>query len=298
MAEPTTRGIPRRRPERLPRGSWMRRLADAGLLLAGVAIAALAFNHFLVPHHVACGGVVGMSLVLNRALGLDTAVIQVAANLAILGLGLGVLGRGAALRALAGSLLMPLAVALAGRTPWCDDPLLAALAGGAGIGIGVGLSLRSGWTVGGFSLFARLLDRRFGLGVARVLALLDGAVVVAAGLVIGSPQAAILALVAVFTTTRAVDVVNAGLARAKTVMIVSRRSAEVREAVLHELDLGATVLPAQGGFTGQPMEVLLVVVPPGDLWRLKQRVGELDPEAFTVVSDAHEVLGHGFHSPG
>lgn len=287
---------PKRRREALPRGSWQRRAFDAGLLIVGVLVLGLAFNRFLVPHHLACGGVVGLSAVLRAWLGLDPSVVQVAFNLLVLVLGWLAMGRGAAARALAGSLLLPLAVLVtAGGGAWADEPLLAALAGGAGVGIGLGLTLRSGWTIGGFSLLARLLDRRWGWGVARVLALLDGLVVVGAGFAAASPQIAVLALVAVFATARAVDVVNAGLARAKSVLIISRRSAEIRRAVLRDLDLGATVIPARGGFSDEPADMLMVVAPPGDLWRIKRAVADIDPEAFTVVSDAHEVLGHGFH---
>jgi uncharacterized membrane-anchored protein YitT (DUF2179 family) len=291
---PGTAAIKRRR-EALAPGTWPRRGWDAVLLVAGTWISAFAFNHFLVPHGVACGGVVGMSAVLETATGLPPAAVQIAANLLILLLALLTLGRGAALRALAGSLMLPLAVAAtAGGSSWAGEPLLGALAGGIGIGVGVGLTLRSGWTIGGFGLLARILDRRCGWGVARILAVLDGAIVVAAGVVHQAPQAAVLALVAVFATARAVDLANAGLSRAKGLWIISRRHAEIRQAVLHVLDLGCTVVPARGGLTDEPTDMLMVVVPPGDLWRVKRLVADIDPQAFTIVADAHEVLGHGF----
>jgi uncharacterized membrane-anchored protein YitT (DUF2179 family) len=102
-------------------------------------------------------------------------------------------------------------------------------------------------------------------------------------------------MAAVFATTRAVDMVNTGLARAKTIWIVSKHSKAIREAVLHELDLGLTVIPGRGGFSDEPCEILMVVVAPGDLFRVKHLVAKIDREAFTTVADAHEVLGHGFH---
>jgi uncharacterized membrane-anchored protein YitT (DUF2179 family) len=295
MADGATTRLAKRRVQRLPPGSPARRLADAGLLGLGLLILALAFNRFLVPHHIACGGVVGLSGVVRTAWEADPAVVQVVINLGILAAGWGLLGRGVALRALAASLLLPAAVVLTRGPAWADEPLLAAIAGGAGVGLGLGLALRSGWTTGGFSLLARMLDRRFGWGVATCLAGLDGVVVVAAGLAAGSPQAAVLALLAVFATTRAVDLANAGLSRAKALWIVSNRSAELRELILHQLDLGCTVVPARGGFSDQPCDLLMVVVAPGDLWRVKQAVAAADPAAFTIVADTHEVMGHGFH---
>lgn len=293
--EPILARAPRRRRQRLPPGHWLRRVGEAALLVVGVFVIALAFNRFLVPHHIASGGVVGVSTVLLAAVGASPALVQFAANAVILVLGWLLLGRGAALRALAGSLLLPVAVLVTTGPSWADDQLLAALAGGAGLGAGVGLALRSGSTIGGFSLLARMIDRHTGLGIATSLALLDGSVVVAAGLVSQSPQAAVLALATVFATTRAVDLVNTGLARAKAVWIVSPRADELRRAVLEQLDLGLTVLQGRGGLSDQPRDVLMVVVAPGDLWRVKQLISSIDPDAFTTVADAHEVLGHGFH---
>lgn len=289
---------PKRRPERLPQGHWLRRVGEALLLTGGVFTMALAFNRFLVPHHIASGGVAGVSTVIHQGTGLAPVWTLLAGNALILVLGALTLGRGAVFRAIAGSALVPIAVALTSGPVWADDKLLAAVAGGAGMGAGLGLALRSGYTIGGFSLLARIIDRHFGLGIATTLALLDATVVVSAGLVSGSPQAVVLALAAVFATTRAVDLVNTGLARAKTIWIVSAKSAEIREAVLHQLVLGLTVLEGRGGLSDEPRDVLMVVVNPGDLWRVKQLVASIDPEAFTTVADAHEVLGHGFNHYG
>ena len=290
----TKREAKRRRPP-LSLGQWSRHGLDTCLLVAGLFVMALSFNRFLVPHHIACGGVVGISSVLHLAFNTNSALVQLITNVLILIAGGIMLGRGAVWRGIIGSLLLPVAVSVTTGPTWADDQLLAAVAGGAGLGAGLGLALRSGSTIGGFSLLARIIDRHTGWGVARTLALMDGVVILAVGAVTKSPQTVILSMAAIFATTRAVDMVNTGLARAKTIWIVSKHSAAIREAVLHQLDLGMTVIAGRGGFSDEPCDVLMVVVAPGDLFRVKQVVVKIDRDAFTTVADAHEVLGHGFH---
>ena len=63
---------------------------------------------------------------------------------------------------------------------------------------------------------------------------------------------------------------------------------------MNELDLGLTRVKAQGGFSGEDRSILMVVARPGDMFRLKKLVGSYDEEAFLILSNASEVLGHGF----
>lgn len=46
----------------------------------------------------------------------------------------------------------------------------------------------------------------------------------------------------------------------------------------------------------EPKEMLMVVMSPAESVRLKAKVKAIDPGAFVIVSDATEVLGHGFAS--
>jgi uncharacterized membrane-anchored protein YitT (DUF2179 family) len=267
---------------------------DLALVVLGAALVALSFNLLLRPNQLAPGGLPGVSLLLERAAGLPPAISQALLNVGFLLLGWRTLGRSFVLRSLLGSLLLPFLVWF--TSDWAaltHERMLAVICGGAGTGLGVGLVFRGGGSVGGFSVLALVAQRKWHVPVDRTFLVLDGSVVALAALVF-PPDAVLGALVGVFIIGRSARAVLTGFSNAQCGLIVARRPEAIREAVLHELDLGLTVLPGQGGYTGEAREVLMVVMRPADVPRLKATVRALDPEAFVVLVEADEVLGYGF----
>ena len=65
-------------------------------------------------------------------------------------------------------------------------------------------------------------------------------------------------------------------------------------AIAKELDRGATLLKGEGSYTGNPMKVVLTAVRRQQLPELKRLVAQIDPDAFVIVQEAHQVLGDGF----
>ena len=77
-------------------------------------------------------------------------------------------------------------------------------------------------------------------------------------------------------------------------VVVSDHYEEIRQAVLHQLDAGATLLAVEKGYTGQESKILLTVVPYRKLPALRARISGIDPTAFVIVSHVDEVNGKGF----
>ena len=279
----------RRAPRHYRRGGWA-----AVLVVAGAALAALSFNLILRPAGIPSGGVVGASLVLERLLQWSPAASQWVLNLGILAACGLTLGRGFVVKSIAGSLLVPLVVYFTqGWTAMTTDPLLAAICGGAGLGAGVGLVYRANGSIGGFSALALWLNRKEGWPVSRVMIALDGVVVAITAAWLGA-EAALYAGLCVFVTGRVARAVMTGFNNAKVATIISSRAEDIRAAVLNDIPLGVTTLRGRGGYSGREQEVLMVVMTPAELARLKPVVHACDPQAFMIVSDASEVLGHGF----
>lgn len=51
---------------------------------------------------------------------------------------------------------------------------------------------------------------------------------------------------------------------------------------------------AQGGYSGQEKALLLCVVTRAEVPHLKSITRDLDPKAFLIIGQAHEVRGEGF----
>lgn len=281
---------------RAPRNPVVSAIADVSSVVFGCAIGAVSFNAFMRPAALASGGVVGISVLVERLTGLEPAFFQWGINLGLLALAAAARGPRFAVKSALGSFLLPLFIfATRGVSAVTDDLLLAAVFAGAGLGLGIGLVFRGGATVGGLSILARLFSDATGASIGSILAFLDGLVIAAAGLLFGL-EASLYALVVVFVMGRTMDLVRVGFGGSKLAVIVSEKHDLVRNAVLTDLDRGLTTLFGRGGFSGIDRPVLLTVMDPTEVVRFKTVIRAIDPDAFVIILDAHEVLGLGFRS--
>lgn len=269
-------------------------ISEYVLVTLGCAVAAASFDAFMRPLGIASGGVVGLSVIVERAFGIEPAYTQWALNLPLMLVGFLALGGSFGLKTIAGSVLLPLFILLFRGLPGpTDNPLLAAAYAGIGIGLGIGIVFRGRGSVGGFSVLAKLISGRTPLSPSQVLMCFDGAVVVTAGLVMGVEQA-LYALVVVFAMGKTMDAVLTGLGLSKTALVVSERHEDIGDAILRDLDRGYTRLEAHGGYTDERRPAILCVMDPSEVGRFKSLVFSLDPAAFVVIGEAHEVHGLGF----
>ena len=176
-----------------------------------------------------------------------------------------------------------------------DDPLLAALYGGVLMGASLGVILLQGATTGGTDLMARLLQLRLAwLPMGKLLLGCDLAVVVAAAAAFGELDSALYGTVALYVSSRVMDLVLYGLDNSKVAYIISQKHQEIASQLTQELERGVTLLRGQGAWSGQETQVLLCAFKQRQIADLKRVVRSLDPDAFLIVCDAHEVMGLGF----
>ena len=122
----------------------------------------------------------------------------------------------------------------------------------------------------------------------------DGLVVALTGLVFWDISRALYSGVAIFVVGKVVDVVVYSFDYSKVALIISDQHVKIAEAIGKDLNRGATFLSGQGAYTGKDTKVVLTAVKRQQLAELKQLVAGIDPNAFVIVQDAHQVLGDGF----
>jgi uncharacterized membrane-anchored protein YitT (DUF2179 family) len=263
-------------------------------VLIGSAIIALAFNVFLLPNQIASGGVSGISTILLSVFGWEPAYVQWAFNIPLFIAGVIFLGKQFGVKTLVGTIFLPFVVFLTKNiAPWTNDALLGALFGGIVVGLGLGIVFRGNGSTGGTDLAAQIITKYTGLTLGTSVVLIDGLIVLSAALVFDIERG-LYALIALYVTSKTIDLVQVGFGRSKTTMIITNKQEEVREGILNKIDRGVTKLSAYGGFTDNERPVLMCVVDQREFTKLKQLVKSLDPSAFVVVMDASEVLGEGF----
>lgn len=138
-----------------------------------------------------------------------------------------------------------------------------------------------------------MINHYFGFTIGQSFLFIDVFIIFLA-LVVFNPEVALYALLSLFVASKVTDLVQEGFAFSKAALIISPQSRQIADRVLEELGRGATVVRAEGAFTGEEKEVVLVVMSQGEVSRLKALVHDIDPRAFVVISNASEVLGEGF----
>jgi uncharacterized membrane-anchored protein YitT (DUF2179 family) len=270
------------------------RIKNIASIIVGSAIMGFGVNYFNIANHLAEGGITGITILLKYIFNWDPGVVNLILNIPLLILGWKVLGRISLLYTIIGTLCLSLFLSLFThfRLP-LHDSLLASLYAGVCVGIGLGIIFRAGGTTGGTDIIARVLNKYKGWSIGRTLFLAD-ALVIAISLIYLDLPSAMYTLVAVFIGARVIDFAQEGAYAAKAVMIISQSNPDIATKIINEMERGATLLTGKGGYTGESKEVLYCVVGRTEIIRLKALVHEVDPFAFVIVNDVHEVLGEGF----
>lgn len=276
-------------------GKFVQKLREYFGVLFGVVITAFGLSWFLIPSRIAAGGVSGLSTVAYHLFNFPVGLTMLALNIPLFIAGIRILGTVYGAKTFVGTVTLSLLVDLFQRwaVPLTSDPLLSAVYGGVITGVGLGITFRFGGSTGGTDMAAQLIARFFPTSVGRALLFVDGFVIALAAFAFG-PELALYALLAVFVTTKAIDVVQEGQSYAKAALIITDHTEEVGQMILTKLERGATALFGKGMYTGAEREVLYVIVSRSEIQGLRELVKEIDPNAFVVISDVHEVLGEGF----
>lgn len=221
--------------------------------------------------------------------------MQWAFNIPLFIAGVVFLGKQFGAKTLVGTIFLPFVVFLTKDFgAWTNDPLLASLFGGIGVGLGLGVVFRGKASTGGTDLAAQIINKYTGLSLGTCVAIIDGLIVLTAAMVFDIERG-LYALLALFVTSKTIDLVQVGFGRTKMTMIITEKQVEVREGILNKIDRGVTKLTAYGGYTDSERPILMCVVDQSEFTKLKQLVKSIDPTAFIIVTDASEVLGEGFN---
>jgi uncharacterized membrane-anchored protein YitT (DUF2179 family) len=82
--------------------------------------------------------------------------------------------------------------------------------------------------------------------------------------------------------------------RRKQLMIITQKPGEVKRFIIEELDRSTTIIDARGAYSGEPKNMIMVVLTRRQAMELKRHVVSIDPMTFIILSDVAEVVGDGF----
>ena len=269
-------------------------------LIIDCMIMAVGLNMFLVPKTIAPGGLSGLSVVISKLTGFPVSNILFTISTPLLLFSVKILGKKDAIKTFIGMAILTLSLKVTeplSTISLTDNTLLAAISGSILVGLSLGILFRIDASTGGTDLIALMLNRIIpSIPVSKCLSMIDGTVVVLAGVVNMNFETGLYSAIALYIMVKIIDTITAGFDYAKAFFIITEKKDVLQEAII-ELNRGITILDAKGGYTNEDKNVMLVVVnQKKQEVALKKMVKELDEKSFIIVTDVYEVLGKGFKS--
>jgi uncharacterized membrane-anchored protein YitT (DUF2179 family) len=266
---------------------------DYFLLTVGSIILAINFNIFLAPNKIAPGGVSGAAIIIHHFTDWLPGTTMLVLTIPMLILGFYYLGRYRFLiRASYVTVLYSLGIdAMATILPSGvgDDLLLNALYGGIIGGIGIGCIYRGGTSPAGTSVISRVLNLKTGIPNSQAYIIIDGGIILIAGLVFGW-EMALYAFVTLFMWGFVADYVLEGPSVIRTAFIITDDPENVSQALSRRMGVGVTSWTGKGMFSKMDHTTLFCVIKRPDVRILSSIVNQVDPKSFVVIMQGHQAL--------
>ena len=271
-------------------------LLNIGGIILGSFIYAAGVALFLDPNNLAPGGLIGIAVILNRLVSVDTGTLYFILNIPIVILGWWKFGAKFIASTFFAILINSVMTnKLAMFPPITTEPLLAALAGSILVGVGIAIVFQCGATTGGTDIIVKVLRTKYKhLKTGFLFLVTDIVIVAVSGLVFKDFNIVLYAFIAVTVSGKAMDYMLYGSDEAKLIYIISNHGERIASRILKDMDIGATFLSGQGAYTGTEKRVIMCVVQKKRAPELEDIVKHEDKDAFMIVSSANEIYGEGY----
>lgn len=297
-------------------------IIDYAVITIGAALMSLGIGVFLVEARVVPGGVSGLSMAVHYLTNnkMPIGVLMWVLNIPLYIWGTKELGKTFGIRTFYGFTLNSLFIDLfRGDIPglsfirlqdtntirelYKTDFLFLVLIGAVLLGVGLGLIFKFKGTTGGSDIVASIMQKKFGTKPGMAIMIIDFAVISFAGLIIEmknlSPDRPAFALTLyafflLFISAKILDAIIDGFDYARAVYIISDKHNEIGDKIMNELSRGATAIKSRGLYRNIDREVIMTVVTLKELGDVTDLIKSVDPDAFVIISNVHEVRGQGF----
>jgi len=263
----------------------------------GTAIYTFGVMCFTVPFRFPDSGVTGIAMLINYTIGFSLPLMVATANFALLIWAWKELSVRMVLWTIFSVALTAALMKLMENMPFAhtDQRLLIALMGGAIKGYGGGLVLHTGASMGGLDIVSLYAQKKYGMEIGKFSFYINMCIIGASAFVVGVENA-MLGLVAVYSSSLAIDNTMSSFDKRRLVLVVTSNPEPVLSYMTNNLGRGATRIESHGGYSGEDRPTLMCVLTRRQSVELKRFLAENQPRAFMVVSEAQEVVGKGFKS--
>jgi len=269
------------------------------MLNIGIFMTAFGIHTFRNPNKFASGGISGLSLLLSVYFpNLTIGTLMLSLNLIILGFGWFLLGKESGVKSMYGifalsGMIWLLEIIMPLERPITNEKFMEFIYSVFIPGFGGALVFHAGASTGGTDIVAQVLKKVFSIRITYGLLMVDLMIAIGAGFLFGV-QASMYSVLGVCLRSFLMDSVLESLRIYKIMVIISCKSKIIHNYIINEIERGATIHTAQGGYTVEQREVITTVLNRKQAIALQQFIKKEDPEAFITISNSTEIIGKGF----
>lgn len=279
----------------------MDKIKDIIYILIGTFITALAINIFFVPNNISSGGASGIAIILNYLFKLPVGVTVFLLNLPLFIVAILKLGFKFTFKALIGTGFLSIFIDLTSNISNYEifnihsDYILSSIFGGLLMGLGLSAVFKGKASTGGSELLAQIVYKyRPITSTSQLMLIIDSFVVGSSAIVFKSLSAGLYAIIAIFVSKKAIDVVFEGVNYTKIINIITKKPDVISKRILEEIERGVTTIDCIGEYTKSEYTKIECVATITQIYRIKAIVQKEDEGAFMYIAPSIEVLGYGF----
>lgn len=269
-------------------------------LIAGIAFG-ISVNVFTAPNHIAPGGVTGFATLMNYIFGVPIGLMSFCINVPLLLIGVRVLGKEFFFRTLKSVVIINFSVdvivpMMVQGYVYTGEKIMAGLMGGVLMGVCVGSVLQRGSTSGGLDIVGRVVRKKMPqFSIGKIMFVGDFTILVVSMLVYKNIESGLNGLICIFVSSKVVDYLLYGMEKGMMLYVISDKAEEIAKEIMSSIVRGATMIQAEGAYSRDPKKVVLCAIKEHQYPEVKRLIKQIDPNAFLMVNDAHDILGSGFN---
>lgn len=272
-------------------------IKEFALITMGIFLVAVSVVYFFEPNNIAAGGITGLAIVINHYIpfiSIGPLVLMMDAILFIVALI--VLGAKFGAKTIYSSFLLSTSMWLMQTfipINITNDLILATIFGTLISAVGMAIVFNANASTGGTDIIAKILNKFFHIEIGKSLLIVDFLVTLLGAVTFGI-NIGLYGLLAVIINGVVIDNIIAGFKTKSEITIISEKNKEISKFILGDLERGCTFIKGIGGFTGKDTSILYTVLDRNEFIKLKNKIKEIDKNAFITVGEVHEVMGEGF----
>lgn len=274
-------------------------LKDIILTVLGTIFSGFGMASFLLPNKLSSGGFTGIATIFYYLFNWNLGITVILLNIPFFIFAFIRIGKRFLFKTILGTTLLSVFIDIFERyiPTLTTDRLLASIYGGVLIGLGTGIIFKAHTSTGGTDLIVQITKSyKTKMSSSKLLSIIDIAVVVLNVICFREFEIGLYSAIAIFIDGLMIDIIFEGITFSKQVFIISNKSSEIVRILHNDLKAGATELYGKGSYLNEKKIIVMSVMNRREIPLLREKVNEIDSNAFLIVSNAREVYGLGFKS--